>query len=203
MNILKHELQSILSGKSQISHGTLIQAITHYLDRGTPTSPMAKEGQQNKAQETSKLIAYIEQNELWIQTIDFDKFVSAGAEQRVFIQDERYVIKLNDTIYYASWRDYFCNLLLHNFFFPDTAYQFLGFFKVKQPFVRATHPTDLNKVKAFMEQNGFQNKRNHDYYNPKIGVILEDLHDENVLTQEGVLYFIDTVFYIQPEVFWN
>ena len=27
-------------------------------------------------------------------------------------------------------------------------------------------------------------------------VIVEDLHDENVLTQDGMLYFIDTVFYI-------
>jgi len=29
-----------------------------------------------------------------------------------------------------------------------------------------------------------------------LGLIIEDLHDENVLTQNGVLYFIDTVFYI-------
>ena len=34
------------------------------------------------------------------------------------------------------------------------------------------------------------------------GIILEDLHDENVLTQNGILYFIDTVFYINPEIFW-
>jgi hypothetical protein len=35
-----------------------------------------------------------------------------------------------------------------------------------------------------------------DYYNEELGLILEDLHDENVLTQNGMLYFIDTVFYI-------
>ncbi len=29
-----------------------------------------------------------------------------------------------------------------------------------------------------------------------IGIILEDLHDENVLTSDGVLQFIDTVFYL-------
>ena len=27
-------------------------------------------------------------------------------------------------------------------------------------------------------------------------LIAEDLHDENVLTKDGVLFFIDTVFYI-------
>jgi hypothetical protein len=32
-------------------------------------------------------------------------------------------------------------------------------------------------------------------------LILEDLHDENVLTKDGLLYFIDTVFYLTDE-FW-
>ena len=47
-----------------------------------------------------------------------------------------------------------------------------------------------------MENNGFLNTKNHDYYNAELCLILEDLHDENVLTQNGMLYFIDTVFYI-------
>ena len=114
------------------------------------------------------------------------------------------VLKLNDAIYYANWVDYFHNLLLNNLFFPDTAYQLLGFHKdldvlyavVEQPFVKANEKTDLNMVKAFLENNGFINKKNHDYYNEELSLILEDLHDENVLTQNGMLYFIDTVFYI-------
>lgn len=67
---------------------------------------------------------------------------------------------------------------------------------VEQPFVKANEKTDLTIVKAFLENNGFINKKNHDYYNEELGLILEDLHDENVLTQNGMLYFIDTVFYI-------
>ena len=47
-----------------------------------------------------------------------------------------------------------------------------------------------------MESNGFNNTKNNDYFNPTLGIILEDLHDENVLTQDGTLYFIDTVFYV-------
>ena len=47
-----------------------------------------------------------------------------------------------------------------------------------------------------MLENGFLNQRNNDYYNPDLGIILEDLHDENVLTENEVLQFIDTVFYI-------
>lgn len=53
-----------------------------------------------------------------------------------------------------------------------------------------------------MKDNGFENIRNNDYFNKNLGIILEDLHDENVLTQNGVLFFIDTVFYID-ESFWK
>lgn len=51
-------------------------------------------------------------------------------------------------------------------------------------------------MKLFLNHNGFKNTRNNDYINPELGLISEDLHDENVLTQNGVLYFIDTVFYL-------
>ncbi|MDR0573872.1 MAG: hypothetical protein LBG96_07585 [Tannerella sp.] len=34
-------------------------------------------------------------------------------------------------------------------------------------------------------------------FNPESGIILEDLHNENVLTSNGILYFIDTVFYYE------
>jgi hypothetical protein len=51
-------------------------------------------------------------------------------------------------------------------------------------------------MKEFMETNGFINHRNNDYIHKDFGIILEDLNDENVLTNNGILYFIDTVFYI-------
>jgi len=46
-----------------------------------------------------------------------------------------------------------------------------------------------------LTSNGFKNIRNNDYFNEDLGIILEDLHDEIVLTQNGILFFIDTVFY--------
>ena len=138
------------------------------------------------------------------------QYVSEGAEQKVYLNGTDHVIKLNDAIYYTSWLDYFHNLLLHNFFFPDTAYELRGFTKqddvlyavVAQAFVSITQLTDLNEVRLFLSSNGFNNTRNNDYQNHELGIILEDLHDENVLTRNGVLYFIDTVFYI-TDVFWE
>ena len=165
---------------------------------------MVKDKQQHKEEETKSLIQFAEDNNLWVENINIDLYISQGAEQKVYLKDGSTVLKLNDAIYYASWVDYFHNLLLNNLFFPDTAYQLLGFHKdldflyavVEQPFVKANEKTDLNMVKAFLENNGFINKKNHDYYNEELSLILEDLHDENVLTQNGMLYFIDTVFYI-------
>lgn len=99
--------------------------------------------------------------------------------------------------------------MLHNFFFEDTAYELIGFTKenevlfavVQQAFVSITENTKIENVKSFLIENGFQNTRNNDYFNPNLGIILEDLHDENVLTKNEVLYFIDTVFYL-TENFW-
>ena len=201
---MRDDIQNILSGKSQVKHHHLIQTTCSYLKGSQRTSSMAKDQQQHKEEETKSLIQFAEDNKLWVENINIDLYVSQGAEQKVYLKDGSTVLKLNDAIYYASWVDYFHNLLLNNLFFPDTAYQLLGFYKdldvlyavVEQPFVKANEKTDLNTVKAFLENNGFINKKNHDYYNKELGLILEDLHDENVLTQNGMLYFIDTVFYI-------
>ena len=99
---------------------------------------------------------------------------------------------------------------MHNYFFPDTAYRLLGFTNennilyavVEQNFVTVTSTTNLALVKEFLRSNGFINNRNNDYINIELGIIIEDLHDENVLTKNEVLYFIDTVFYI-TDSFWN
>ena len=202
-NQLKNELHNVISGKSQVRHGGIIQTIANYLNQGARTSPKTEYSKQYKAEETERLKLFIEGNNLWVE-IDLNQYVSEGAEQKVYLKDTASVYKLNDSIYYASWHDYFINLLLHNFFFSDTAYQLIGFAKVEdvlfavveQAFVINTESTDLNRVRRFLSENGFQNIKNNDYYNPSLGIIIEDLHDENVLTKNNILYFIDTVFYI-------
>ena len=203
---MRDEIQHILDGKSEVRHHHLIQTTCSYLKRSQGASSMAKDQQQRKEEETKSLIQFTESYSLWVDNINIDLYLSQGAEQKVYLKDGLTVFKLNDAIYYASWVDYFHNLLLNNLFFPDTAYQLLGFYKdldvlyavVEQPFVKANEKTDLSVVKIILENNGFRNTKNHDYYNEELGIILEDLHDENVLTQNGMLYFIDTVFYIVP-----
>jgi len=168
---IKYELQTILSGKSGTSHDAAIQTTARYLRTSQKASPMAEGKHQNKPEETTRLIAFAEANDFLYDDIDEAKYVSEGAEQKVYIKGEDDVLKLNDAIYYASWEDYFHNLLLHNYFFADTAYQLLGFYRrqhtlyavVKQSFVKADALTNLSDIKAFLMVNGFQNTKNHDY----------------------------------------
>nr|WP_307300564.1 hypothetical protein [Flavobacterium sp. SORGH_AS_0622] len=54
----------------------------------------------------------------------------------------------------------------------------------------------MRECETFFNSNGFINTRNNDYFNDELGIILEDLHDENVLTFDNNLFFIDTVFYL-------
>lgn len=203
---IKDEIKNVIYAKSGDSQTTLIQTVADYLRTSERTGTLAKKDKHYKQEETKKLVDFCNQNNLWVnEKVNFDLFVSEGAEQKVFIKNDSTVYKLNDAIYYESWQDYFINLQLNNYFFPDTAYSLVGFCLVdeivyaliEQPFVKANQPTNLAEVREFMLDNGFFNTRNHDYFNPELGIILEDLHDENVLTKDGILYFIDTVFYIK------
>lgn len=202
---MKDELCNVISGKGKVRKGKAIQTISSYLSRSLKSSKLVKGEKHYKKKETEVLINCIDRHNLWINNIDLDNYVSEGAEQKVYLKNSKTVIKLNDGIFYESWIDYFTNLLLHNFFFPDTAYQLKGFCKnnddlyavVTQPFVKSDTLTKLEDVKKFLLSNSFFNTKNNDYYHPDLGIILEDLHDENVLTANGILYFIDTVFYLK------
>jgi hypothetical protein len=59
----------------------------------------------------------------------------------------------------------------------------------------------LNRVNEFLIANGFINKKNNDFYHLELGLVLEDLHDENVLTKDGFLFFVDTVIYLTPDFY--
>lgn len=74
---------------------------------------------------------------------------------------------------------------------------------MNQDFIVATETTDLGVLRDFLTYNGFSHVRNNDYESSILGIIFEDLHDENVLCSDGLLYFIDTVFYVTPNFYNN
>lgn len=67
-------------------------------------------------------------------------------------------------------------------------------------FIVADDRAELDDIKKFLEFNEFANIRRNDYENKRLGLILEDMHDENVLVNSETLFFIDSVFYtVSPE----
>ena len=205
MKNIKNELQNIITGNGQIGDKNLIKTIQDVLRRNEKSIQISSQNKLVKSEEEIFLKHIIEAEDLtYKEEISESNYISEGAEQKVYRLDDKYVIKLNDTIFYASWKDYFNSLLIHNYFFNSTKYELLGFkiinkkifAVVKQRFVKADETVDLEQLKSFLEFNNFRNVRNNDYQNDELGLIFEDLHDENVLINNGILYFIDTIFYL-------
>ena len=175
-NATKQHIRDVLSGKSQVRNGEPIQTIACYLKSSQESNRIPQIEQQVKSQEAARLIDFAKRNNLWFSKFDASNYISEGAEQKVYLMNSYQVFKLNDSIYFTNWLDYLHNLLLHNFFFPDTSYELIGFTSlnktlysvVKQNYIQITEPTNLSVVKQFLEANGFLNIRNHDYFNPNL-----------------------------------
>lgn len=206
---MNHELKNIISGINEVTERNLIQTALIFVRESERTSREIEKSQFfNKEDEVKVLELFANRNNLWQMALNESEYIGEGAEQKVYLnQDGKSVTKINNTIFYLSWQDYFISLIIHNFLFPSTAYQLLGFYRkenifysvIQQPFVESTEPTDLIKLRHFLEINGFKHKKNNDYYNLELGIILEDLHDENVLTNHGIFFFIDSAIYLLEE----
>jgi hypothetical protein len=206
---LKNELQNIVAGNEFERQTSLIKAAQNYLRKSFAASKGFENQEPSRTEEERALIDFANKNNLWYNEDDLSNFLAEGAEQKVYFFKDC-VIKLADAIFYECWINYFDSILLHNKFFTNTNYSLEGFIirneklllVVKQPYISITEMTDLENVKLFLLSNGFIHKKNNDYYHPQLQIILEDLHDENVLTNNGVLFFIDTVFYLM-DGFWE
>ena len=159
-----------------------------------------------KKEQAQFLNKYIGERKLWLpKPTEKNRLLTIGGEAEVYINiEEQQVIKVNDAVYYSTWLDFFTSVLIHNLLFGETAYQLIGFTKrdeelqaiLQQPFIVSDAAVDLADVKTALEYNGFKNNRRNDYYSEELGLILEDIHDENVILNSGFLFFIDTVFYV-------
>jgi hypothetical protein len=168
------------------------------------------EGQSRiKAEQAEFLRQHCSQKKWWVHDLPGeDNFLTRGGEAKIyFAPDGRNVIKVNDSIYYATWLEFFNSIVIHNLLFVDTTYTFLGFTEkegallavLAQPFIPSDAPVDLKDVKKLLAFNGFINSKRNDYFNKELGIILEDMHDENIIVNSNKLFFIDTVFYTVSE----
>lgn len=210
---IRKKLQNIIRGtrlEGQEDHCT---AIRNLLIESFETGPTVKAEFENrrivKKEQAHFLKSHAEKEGLWLSSLPSgSEYLTHGGESKVYLaSDQRHVIKTNDAIYYATWAEYFNSLVIHNLFFPNTTYSILGFIEIdnslcvmlQQLFIEGEQ-VDLEDIKELLTFNGFVNTKRQDYYNEEFGLVLEDMHDENVVAKDDVLFFIDTVFYVMRRV---
>jgi hypothetical protein len=205
----RKRLENIVAGNVLEGTKDNCTAARNLLCRSFRTSTTVKkdfEGQSRIKEEQAEFLRhYGVLNNWWADELSDEKnFLTRGGESKVYLAaDRRNVIKINDGIYYATWLEFFNSIVIHNLLFVNTAYIFLGLTEkdgsllaiLKQPFIRSDAAVNLDNVKKYLAFNGFQNTKRNDYLNPELGLILEDMHDENIIVNSNTLFFIDTVFY--------
>ncbi|GGB01048.1 putative polyvalent protein kinase domain-containing protein [Puia dinghuensis] len=173
---IRQKLQNIVRGELHQGQSDPCTAIRNLLCESFGASPTVKSEFESrtliKEKQVGFLKAHAQKSGLWLESLpQGSQYLTEGGESKVYLsEDGRFVIKVNDAAYYATWTEYFNSLLLHNLLFSNSAYSLLG--------------------------NAFAKTRRQDYYNSEFGLTLEDMHDENVIAKDNILFFIDTVFYI-------
>ena len=206
----RQQIQDIVSGKIIESQDDPCREIRNYLCSSFGSSRLSKKDFESKRlikeKQVESLKDFANQRQLLIDAIDPSwLYITRGGESEIYlIETEEAVRKVNDAVYYATWLEFWDSIVLHNIFFPDTAYEFAGFLEkggtfnavLKQRFVKLDQTANLEDIEDHLAFNGFIKTKRQDYYHPELKIILEDMHDENVLMKENILFFIDTVFYI-------
>ncbi len=131
----------------------------------------------------------------------------AGQECDVYYDEPsgRY-FKLNNTIAYEDWAQFFESVRIHNHLFLDTAYSLLGLMEVEdllhavltQRAISSTRGASRNEVMNYMARFGLRHVGSDHYESESL--LIQDFHEENVLVgYDGLLYFIDTCAYVKRD----
>lgn len=141
-----------------------------------------------------------------------------GAEHQVYFDEAagRWFKRLHTCVLGSTLGDYFDRMLLHSVVFPETAYRLEGFTlnpksRAISPLVSQPHvsidldhpPVSVPETRSLMAGIGFEPVLlRHDgivddgyfaFHHPKSGILVHDLHDENVVRMQhtGELAVID------------
>jgi Serine/Threonine/Tyrosine Kinase found in polyvalent proteins len=209
---IEYGLQNFIPGIGQEAGNSLIQTTAHYIRAGKGEGQKYRPSSEEKTQaerdvEIERLKAFADKHNLWYQgTVDDSNYLDKGQENKVYYDsNNQTVTKVNNLNFYKSYSDYLDSLILHNEFFPETAYTLKGFIEkdgtlhpvVEQPYIDGTENVNRNQVRDIMIANNFipTDIEGYNYYNSENGIEIKDLHDKNVLEMGGLPYFIDGIIH--------
>jgi hypothetical protein len=132
---IRKELQDIVRGERQEGPVDACSAIRNVLCESFGADPTVKSEFENRAilkeKQATFLKSYPKRQNIWYDSLPIaSRYLTEGGESKVYLaEDKRHVLKLNDAGYYATWMEYFNSLVLHNIFFPNTAYSLFGVYR--------------------------------------------------------------------------
>lgn len=127
-----------------------------------------------------------------------------GGEHQVY-QAGGWFYKRNNMAYHSGYLEYLHRVVLHNYLFAETAICFEGLMwyddllqpVISQKALAGVRGATRDEVEHEMLLRGFVRRFADNYYNPTLNVLVEDLHDENVLVDaDGDLLIFDPVIHI-------
>lgn len=167
------------------------------------------------------LIKYAEDHDLMMDVNGDPKYeyISSGAESRVYYNSSEsmtdedfasypgYVVKVVDyTAFSRTPLEYLDDrVALHNFLFPEAAYEVIGFHKnfndfkfiVRQPFVHG-EPVSSQELIEEMAKRGFENPTPRLFLNSDY--VVDDLHSGNMVkTAKGNIVVFDPIVCLRTE----
>ncbi|HEU0227168.1 MAG TPA: hypothetical protein VFQ86_05490, partial [Arachidicoccus soli] len=160
----KEKLKNVIRGTVIERAGDSCTAIRNNLCRSFEASPTIKREFEDRAiikeKQAEYLRGYCKHNDLWLTALPKDaNYLTHGGEAKVYLNgDRRSVLKLNDSVYYATWLEFFDSLVIHNLLFEETAYSCQGFIEkegvlyavLKQDYVKADGNANIEDIKEIL-----------------------------------------------------
>ena len=153
------------------------------------------------------LYKYAIEHECWFDSIgELGVFSDRGSENEVYIShDRRTVYKLNDFRYSDdNLQPFFERINAHNLYFPECAYDLIGFAHnqkgdvcalLTQPFIIAKREATEEEIMNAMLYMGFTPCLNGEYFTNGEYDIFDALPNNVLVGIDDNLYFIDTIIY--------
>ena len=147
------------------------------------------------------------ENNCWFSDLSlFGEFSDKGSENEVYSStDSEIVYKLNDFRYADdNLNSFFERIEAHNLYFPDCAYDLIGFALnsnghvcavLTQPFIRAKREATEEEIAQSLEKSGFIPQLDGEYYTNGEHDIFDAFPNNVLLGRDNQLYFIDTIIY--------
>lgn len=137
---------------------------------------------------------------LWVESSDkvlresFGPMIAQGAEAKVYYRAGSPAVLKERASIYATTQKALDAIVLHNYFFPETAMHVIGFTRdsdglfriiLTQPYVRCLRLATKEEIDNLMERKGFRDNKfgqGVNYISERIA--LEDMHPANVFIDE-------------------